>query len=476
VQPQPGEAMGLEAGQYLTAVGVRALAVIVFTIWMWLAVNTTWSNLLFFALLIMTGTMTPGAVWSGSIGHFAPMLIIVFTIIGQCLAHTGAIDRIAIWFMTRKMVRGRPYVFMAMFFFSLLFMGMFMQNLALTILFLDLTIRVCDKIGIQKGHSLYTALMMGVVWGVGIISIASPIAKTLPNVLIGLLDVQLGITVTYAQWFMIGVPYTLLMFIFIMVCTRLNNPDVSPLKNLDIDELERNAPKMGLDGKIALAVMAVLVLFILLPDILVMFLTPGTAAHGFAAYFVRVSANVPAILAVVALCVITTKKDGKSVPVMDFNKCAAGVPIGMILFIGAAIVMGSPLGSPATGITPWLGGVLQPVLGGFGITTIIILLTLGALIMTNFVSNLVTMTLFFNVGVAVLAGTAANLGAFAVLMSFAATMATLTPSAAMTQPLFFGPGHITVANSYKINLIFLAITFLVMILFLPLVGIIVPMP
>ena len=48
-----------------------------------------------------------------------------------------------------------PYAFIGMFFFSNLFIGMLMQNPALAIIYLDLTVRVCGKLGIKKGHSLY---------------------------------------------------------------------------------------------------------------------------------------------------------------------------------------------------------------------------------------------------------------------------------------------------------------------------------
>ena len=464
--------------EYISALGVRALAVIVFTIWMWVAVNTSWSNLLFFALLIMTGVMSPGAVWSGSIGHFAPMLIIVFTIIGNCLTEHGAIDFVASWFITRKIVRGRPYMFIAMFFLSIIFIGQFMQNLALCILFVDLTARVCEKIGVKKGHSLYTIMFVGVLWAISVISIASPIAKTLPNVLIGLMDVQLGITVTYAQWFAIGIPFSIVMFFVIMLCVRIFKPDVTPLQNLDIEEFERNAPPLTKEGKIGLIVMGALVLMILLPDILITLHRDFGVAFlsglmPLSTYFVRISANALAICALVLLCLLTTKNsEGVSKPIMNFNTCARDVPISMILFIGAVIVMGAPLGNAELGITAWLGN-LMPV-SGWEPFAIIMFLSVMCIIITNFISIMVVMTLFFNLGIAVLVGTGTNLGSYAVAIAFLSSISVLTPSASMVCPLFFGPEHMTIKNSVKINLVFIALAFIVAIAFIPLVNAIIP--
>ena len=456
-------AFGLQPVNGLTPIGVRAIAVIVPTLILWLTVNTHWSCLLFSALLIMGGVMTPSAVWAGSMGHFAPTLVLVFTLLGHCLNETGAIDKVAAWFITRKFVKGRPYAFMGMFFFSNLFIGLFMQNLALAIIYLDLTVRVCGKLGIKKGHSLYTCLVLGVLWGSGVLTTASPIAKTLPNIMIGLLYTQLGITVTYAQWFAVGIPFSIAMFAVIMICARLMKPDVSPLRDLDTDEFAKSTPPLGKGGKISLLVMSALLMIILLPDL---FLVLGVFVP-VASYFVGIGPTVPAILAVIALCLI--RVDGQAV--MDFPQAAKSVPMTLIVFIAAVVLMGVPISDDNTGIVTWLGNMLEPLVAGLSPIWIIVAIIAGILVITNLISNAVTMVLFFNIGVVILAGTATSIGAFGVLLSLAtSTMACLTPSASLQLPLFYGPGHITVANSYKANLMFVLLAFIVVLAFIPIVS------
>ena len=460
-------AFGLQPVNGLTPMGVRAIAVIVPTLILWLTVNTHWSCLLFSALLIMGGVMTPSAVWAGSMGHFAPTLVLVFTLLGHSLNETGAIDKVAAWFITRKFVKGRPYAFMGMFFFSNLFIGLFMQNLALAIIYLDLTVRVCGKLGIKKGHTLYTCLILGVMWGSGVLTTASPIAKTLPNIMIGILYTQLGITITYGQWFAVGIPFSIVMFFVIMICIRLMKPDVSPLKNLDIDEFAKNTPPLGRSGKISLFVMCALLMIILLPDL---FLALGIFVP-VASYFVQMGPTAPAILAVIALCLI--RVDGEAV--MDFPQAAKSVPMTLIIFIAAVVLMGIPISDEGTGIVAWLGNILGPLVAGLSPIWIIISIITGILIITNLISNAVTMVLFFNIGVVMLAGTATSIGAFGLLLSLAtSTMACLVPSASLQLPLFYGPGHITVANSYKANLLFVFLAFLVVLAFIPFVAVVVP--
>ena len=86
------------------------------------------------------------------------------------------------------------------------------------------------------------------------------------------------------------------------------------------------------------------------------------------------------------------------------------------------------------------------------------LLAIAALIMTNFLSNVVTMVLFFNIGLALLSGSNMHLGAFAAVIGVAASMASLTPSACTPAPLIFGPGHVTVRGVLKANLGFLVLS------------------
>jgi di/tricarboxylate transporter len=76
--------------------------------------------------------------------------------------------------------------------------------------------------------------------------------------------------------------------------------------------------------------------------------------------------------------------------------------------------------------------------------------------------------------VALLIGTTANLGSFGVMVAFAAAMSCLTPAASLTMPLFFEPGHITMQNSYKANLVSIFFAFVTLLMFIPVIYRIIP--
>jgi len=450
-------AFAVQPNNGLTQDGVKVIAILVPILYLWLTTNTHWTSLLLLGMLVMTQVMSPDDVWRGSIGHFAVITLIVYMLLNQCLKETGVIDKIASWFITRKFVYGRPYAFLAMFFASNIVVGMFMENLSLAIIYIGIALVLCEKIGVKKGHSLYTCMMLGIFWGNCVLSIASPIAKALPNILIGVAQRQLDITITYAQWFAVGIPFTIVMFAVLMICVRFMKPDTEPLKNFDLDELRRNEPPLSLRGKIAAVVTILVILAILLPEIFLVlgvFMTFGT-------YMANIGVVVPAILASALLCLI--RVEGKSV--MDLPEAARSIPLHVLIFTGTVCVMSVPISSPDTGITAWLSNGLQPMIAGMSPFAVVVVLLACMLFITNFMSTVVTMLLFFNLGIALLASGDMNMAAFAIVIGLGSSMACATPSASLTSPLFFGPEHITMKNSIKYSATFIALSFMVLVAF-----------
>ena len=455
----------LEPGNGLTQEGITSLAVIVPTIIMWLTISTSWPSLLFLGLLAVTGVMTPNAIWAGSFGNNNIALIVIYSLLANVLANTGVIDSIAAWFITRPIVKGRPYMFLAMFFASNLIIGLVMQNLALAVIYYDLVVKIGKKIGISKGHSLFTVLVLSVIWANGVLSVASPIAKIWPNVMINMMYEQLGVTVSYAQWLTVGIPYTVVMFGVMMLCARLIKPDVTPLRLLDVDQIASETPAMSLQGKISLWTMIGLVAFTVVPDFMITF---GVGLP-FATWASGLGVTIPAVFAIALLCV--TKIKGQ--PVMDFNKATKGVSYSMWIFVAAIIVMGVPVGAESAGIGPWLGHLFSPI-AALPSLLIFVVALVATLLMTNFLSNGVTMVVWFNIGIVMLAGTPYLLPAFAVLMVFASCLAVLTPSATPTTGMAFDPGYITMKTTWKANLLYMGLATAVLAAFIPMITAVIP--
>ena len=445
----------------LTELGVSVLSVTLPTLYLWLTVNTSWCAILFMGLLVMTGAMSANAVWAGSMGHFSVITMIVFALLNHALKENGVIDKIALWFITRKAARKRPYVFLGLFFLSNLVIGMFVDNLSLAIIYVGLASALAQMIGVKKGNSFYSALFIGILWCNVVISIASPIAHAPVLILIGMIEAQIGISVTYAEWFAFGVPFAILMFLAMMLAVAVWRPDTEAFLSFDLEKLKEQDRPLDRKGRITALVFIITILMIFLPELL------KGVLPGIAGYWTKVGVIVPAILAVSALSLVEV--DGS--PVLDYSKATRSLPLSPIIFAGVVCVMSTPVSSPETGISLWLGNILEPAFQALPSFLILVLLTLSALVMTNFFSNVVTMVLFFNIGLALLSNGSVHLGAFAAVIGYASSMASLTPAACAPAPLVFGPGHVTVAGVLKANLVFVLLSFVIILaLVYPLAG------
>ncbi len=445
----------LPASNGLTDMGVHVIAILIPVLYLWLTTNTHWTCFLALGLLVMTGAMTPNEVWAGSMGHFVVITVIAYMVLNVCLKETGVINKIAIWFVTRKFVQGRPYAFMAMFFASNVIIGLFMDNLSLAVIYIGIAGVLCEQIGVKKGDPFYTCIFTGVMWGNVILSIASPIAHALPNILMGLAESQLGISISYGQWLAIGIPFAALTYLAIMLVVLIWRPDTTAFKNFDVEAVKKENPPLDARGKFSAFVFILVVIFVLAPSIL-------KDVAPFFAYLNKIGVVIPALLAICVLALV--RMGGK--PVLDVPGALKQVPLPAVIFAGTVSVFATPLSAENTGISVWLGNVFSFVenLSPFAI---VVVLMIFAIIMTNFLSNTVTMVLFFNIGAIVLANGNTNMAVFTIIIGLAASMASLTPSAAVPSPLFFGPGHVTMKNTLKWNLIWLPLTFVILVVLFP---------
>ena len=441
---------GLRPNNGLTDLGVRVIAVIIMTLYLWITTNTHWTCFMILGLLVMTEAMTADEVWANSMGHFIFITILVYMIFNMCLAETGVINKIAKFFITRNFVKDRPFVFLGMFFLSHLCIGFFVDGVSLAAIYIGIIEEIAKNLKIKKGDPMYTVLMLGTLWTNCLLAIGSPIGHALPNIIIGLLESACGVSISYAAWMGFGAIYSIIIYIVMMLIIKIWNPDCSAFKNFDLEEVRKNDKELDKAGKWAAAIFSLVIFFVIAPTLL-MQVTP------FFAYFSRLGVVVPALIGIVVLCIIHV--DGK--PVMDLPEIMKKVNYPPIIFAGTVACLAVPVAADNTGIAAWLINTLSPLLSRVDSSLLVILLIILAMLMTNFLSNTVTETLFFSIGAALLSAVNYNMAAFAIIIAIASGMSTATPSAAVPSPFFFGPGHLTMRNTIIPNLAFLAAAFVV---------------
>ena len=262
----------LPVGNGLTADGVHMLGILIPVIYLWITVGTDWVSLAAIIALVMTGVMNNGKnyyadVYAGSMGNFIIITVISCMALSAVLTQTGVIEKIATWFITRKFVQGRPYAFLFMFLLSNLIVGTFMEATAVAIMYIDLAKNILDKLGYKKGDKFYTVVMAGLYWNNSIVSAGSPISHVLPLLLIAAAGPVLGVTISFGQWLMIGIPFEIMAFAIEMFVFRfIWKPDTTLFENYDLEATRRNARSLSTQGKISVVIFLIVVFFWLFPQ------------------------------------------------------------------------------------------------------------------------------------------------------------------------------------------------------------------
>ncbi len=441
----------LPVGNGLSSDGVHLLGILIPTIYLWITVGTDWVSLLAIIALVMTGVMTNGtnyyaSVYAGSMGNFIIITIIACMALSAVLSSTGVIEKIATWFITRKFVKDRPYAFLFMFLLSNLIVGTFMEATAVAIMYIDIAKTILDKLGYKKGDKFYTCVMCGLYWNNAIVSAGSPISHVLPLLLIAAAAPALGVTISFGQWLMVGIPFEILAFLIMMLVFRfMMRPDTDKFCHYDIDEIKSQSKPLSRQGRIVSLIFLLVVFFWMFPQF-------GKAfAPGLVGYLNNIGACVPPVLGLTAVFIIHI--DGK--PIAKFGETMKSIPIGILIFTACVTVLGSAVNLENTGISSWISNLLTPALKGIPTIAVMAILVFLAIFISQFMSDTVTMYLIYSVSIALLTSAGINMPAFVMIVGIGAIMGLLTPAAAVPAPLFFGPNHITVKNSASYCIVFL---------------------
>ncbi len=365
----------------LTDEGVRMLAVFLPTIYLWLTCGTSWTSLLSVTvavlLMVTQGMGAYGTLW----GNICAAAVIPFLMVATVVEESGAFEWIVKWIISRKFIHGRPTLFMIMFTVAMVVISIFTAPQVVAVLFFKLLADVTTSIGYTKEDGFYKSQGLLIGWisqiSDGILIWGRPYLLTMVAIVVGLgFDKFTAMT-----YFKFAIIYLVIVAILAMLIVKLwMKPDVSKFKNFDDAAMraELKANPINKQGKVALGGMAT----ILISYILAYCSFLGPVANYFSG--ITIAAAVTFVCAI--LCVITV--DGK--PVMDFNKAAAKVPWGMIVFLGAIMFYAGAVGGEQYGISACLQNVLGPIVSNIPMMVAIILGLAVASILTNFCSNSVS--------------------------------------------------------------------------------------
>lgn len=416
---------------------MQVLGIFIGTLILWLSVGVHWPSALCLGALGFVPELNFSNVLSGSMGSQIFTFLIFTFMCSYTLSKTPFVRRAALWFIARKLARKNPWWFCALYFASMFCMALIMSPTVLFVAYLSISEEIFALLGLKKGDKLASMIMVGQTLSCCLGSAATPIAHDGPILGLGLYEAATGQSISYASYIGFGLPLAFLVFVLMLLVFRfLLKPDLKPLRDLNLAQLEATQEPMSRDEGIVLAVFLGVVALWVFPGIF------KSIFPGVSAYISGLGLTMPPLLGVVLLCVLHGR-DGK--PLMDYNDALQhGVSWTCCIMAAAVLALSSALSNEEIGFTLFINQAIQPVIAGLAPALIIGLLLLWSGVLTNICSNLVTITLVLSVGLPLCAssGGAISGAAVAGLVSFMGAFAVATPSAQPLVAMGVGRGYV----------------------------------
>lgn len=424
----------------LTHVGMKAVGVFLFTVIWWITVSVGYPSFICIILLILTGVLPSAEAYAASMGSWLIFFLIGCFGLSEGLKVTGFSRRFALWFLSRPFAAGRPWVLLAMFFLGCTIMGSIMSVTVTCIVFMTIAVAMLETLGYKKGDQFAAMFMMGIAWTASAALAMTPIAHAGNIMAMEWIQRDFGYSMTFPQWMMIGIPMGIFVYLMILGLFRfLIRPDVSKFKEMSDNYVRQEISHLG---KMTRGEMYAVGIFL---AVVACWMLPGladTLLPQVSAYLNRIGYAAPAIIGACLLCFL--RVDNK--PVITFNQwMVEGVEWGSMALVATVIVIGNVIGNPTTGIPQLLTGIFEPIVLNVPVPIFLLISMMWVVIQTNIMSNLVSMTLVYNILVPIASNTGiVNPMAIGVTIAAASNYAFSLPSATTTTAIIIGSGWVSV--------------------------------
>ncbi len=414
----------------ITPMGMKLLGIFLGVIFLWSFVGLLWPSLLGIVAMVLVGYAPLPRVIHMSFGDTVPTLILFAMLLFGAIQHAGVTRYISRWFLTRRIINGRPVVFSFVFMYTAYILAALSANIMPIILFMwAILYSVLEETGYRRGEKYTSIMVIGTLFG----AISGQAAKPFTGsalMIMGAYEKVAHTTVNYPDYMLFGFLMSSIgIVVFSLLIKFVFRPDMSKIQDISIDHFTRDPlPPMNKAQKIMMGALFGYLVLVLLPSLLPKSV-PGIAA------LTRIGPLGIVILFVVGL--IMVRVDGR--PIFEFREIAGRYIVwNVYILVAMAMAISSAMTSPGTGIPEFLSQQLHPLLGGHSYTTFILILAVFSIFISQFANNGIMGVLLMSVVNIFSVESGGSFEASATLMTFALHVALLTPAASPYAAVLFG--------------------------------------
>jgi sodium-dependent dicarboxylate transporter 2/3/5 len=415
----------------------------------WSTVGLVAPSLFGIVVLAFTEGFAINTAWSTGFGGNLVSLIILFSVFAKWLENIGLTAVIMNWFMSRKFMQGRPWVFVMVFFLMVYLMGFLVGAIPAILMVWAFAYLLLEEVGFEKCSPFMGFLIANIVVITGQGSYCRPWGPW------GLTAIQSYQTVVPdgSIDFLLFMVWTTIVFLvsdvlMVLVGKYILKLDVSPLINYDYSKLATDK-KMNFQQKLASVLLIVMMIILFIPT----YLPDGAFKTGLKTMDVLGTI-------IVTLVVASMIKNPEGKPYFSFNDVVnvkGTIPWGAVMLITATVPLGNALRAKEAGIMPLITSFAKTHMADLSPFLFYCLVAIVLGLLTQVAHNLVLLAAVSPI----FATVALSIGASAEVIMMISTVvlctALGTPAASTRAGMLFGNSqYITVGDCYKYGWLSLA--------------------
>lgn len=405
----------------ITELGMNVLGIFIGVIYCWTFVDAIWPSILSIILLGLSGYSSMNQIVLNSFGNTIVVQMVFMMIFIGIVQEEKVSEYIARWFITRKVINGRPWIFTFMFLLGAYTIAALASTVPTIMLFWPIAYSIFKDLGYKPGDKYVNLLLISVTLAVAMGGATVPY-KEGAMILLGNYFQLSGITIDFSSYLFCTFLLSLSVLITLVLSMKfIIRPDVKKLQEINVEMFEKN--KLPPMNRKQIFIFKMLIAFILL------MLAPPLMPKNLmiTAFLNKLSPLGISIILPVILCIV--KIDGE--PIINFKKIANKYLSWEAYFLViSALIVGSVLTSKDTGINEFLKLFLNPLFEGKRIFMISLLIIILGMILTNLCNSVVMGMLLMPISISVASSMEMNSMFFVVLAIFSVlAFPIITPAA-----------------------------------------------
>lgn len=415
----------------ISETGMNVLGIFIGMLYGWTFVEMIWPSILGMVACGFTGLMTVQESFMQGFGSDLVMITLFVFVFTAFMEMSGLNQWIANWFISRKIVIGRPYIFLLMMCLSAWILAMFTYCFAAIIVIWSVFYSISKELRLAPRSPFVNCVIFGIAFA-GTLGGGTLPFNALSVIVLGLMKSSVNLSVNYVLFSLINLVFVFIIIVlYVLVCKYIFRPDPGILQ----DKIDRFSHlrhvKMNKDQITASMALVIFLAMLLLPGIL-----PTTWPIISQLSTLNVAGSAAIVLC--ALMLLRKKTASGIAGVINWTTCAGrGINWEVVILLASTTPISIALESDESGVLASCEAFLRAQIGDMSPFLAIAFIVVALGLLTQVMHNAVLLIIFVPMLCPVLISYDINPVVMAMPLLIVVQAAFMTPAASTQAAMVF---------------------------------------